>query len=315
MDIRRLKYFVVLAEELHFGRAATRLSISQPPLSNAIKIIEDELGTALFKRNSKRVSLTAAGTAFYPEALKVLSQLDLACATAQETGAGNRGQLHISFIGGMALRGVPEVVAEFSLANPEIAVSLREMASFEQMNSILSGRVAGGFLHYTGSPHPDLHYLTISDEAFLCCVPKSHPLANNEAIDLRAVEKENLIIFSREASPFSHDNVIGICAAAGLSPTIRHYVTSGTSALMLVAHGAGITLVPDAYAGLGISGVVFLKILGSTTRSMSYFAWRRDNDNAALLAFIKVLDSTVRREMSKAAVPMAAGSRVTRVKK
>ncbi|MCK9285368.1 MAG: LysR family transcriptional regulator [Rhodocyclaceae bacterium] len=289
MDIRRLRYFVVLAEELHFGRAAERLSISQPPLTSAIKMIEDELGIPLFARNSRRVSLTPAGAAFYPQALRVLSQLDFACAAAREVGAGNRGHLLISFVGAMSLRGVPEAVAEFSASHPEIAVSLREMSSFEQLKAILDGDVAGGFLHYSGPLHPDLQYLEISEEAFVCCLPTKHRLADKREIDLAELSAENFIIYAREASPFSYDNVIGVCAAAGFSPIIRHYVTRGVTALLLVARGAGVALVPDAFVNIGLTGISFLGIKGSSIRSMSYFAWRRENINAGLHEFVRTL--------------------------
>ncbi len=289
MDIRRLKYFVVLAEELHFGRAAERLSISQPPLTSAIKMIEDELGTPLFERNSRRVSLTPAGAAFYPQALRVLSQLDFACAAAREVGAGNRGHLLVSFVGAMSLRGVPEAVAAFSSSHPDVAVSLREMSSFEQFQAILDGDVVGGFLHYSGPLHPDLEYLEISRESFVCCLPTTHPLAGAGEIDLRQLSAESFIIYSREASPFSYDNVIGVCAAAGFSPVIRHYVTRGVTALLLAARGAGVALLPDAFVELGLPGVSYLRIKGSSINSMAYFAWRRDNHNPDLQAFVCML--------------------------
>ena len=288
--MRKLKYFVALAEELHFRRAAARLAISQPPLSSAIKMIEDELGTALFARNSKKVSLTAAGAAFYPEALKVVAQLELACATAREVGAGNRGRLEIGFVGGMVLRGVPEAVSAYSMSQGNVTVSLREMSSAEQMQAIVNGHLAGGFLH-SGADHPDLQYLVLARESFVCCVPAAHRLARYRKLDLQALAKEDFIIFAREASPTYYDSVIGMCAAAGFSPNIRHQVTRWFTALLLVSRAAGVALIPDAFVKAGLAGVAFPGLKNSTTRSIAYFAWRRDNDNAALRRFVSLLQS------------------------
>lgn len=258
-------------------------------------MVEDELGTALFARNSKKVSLTAAGAAFYPEALRVLAQLESACTTAREVGAGNRGRLVIGFVGGMTLRGVPEAVSAFSVSHRNITVSLREIGSPEQIPAIVNGHIAGGFLHYSGADHPNLRFLVIGNESLVCCVPNTHRLARCRNLDLRDLAKEDFIIFAREASPTSYDNVIGMCAAAGFTPSIRHHVTRWISALLLVSRGIGVALIPEVFVRVGLRGVVFPKLKNSSTQSTSYFAWRGDNENAGLREFVSLLQSKYRR--------------------
>ncbi|MES3012948.1 MAG: LysR family transcriptional regulator [Pseudomonadota bacterium] len=289
MDIRRIKYFIVLAEELHFRRAAARLCISQPPLSNAIRMLENELGTALFARSSKKVTLTAAGAAFYPQALRVLSQLELACVTAKEVGAGSRGRLDISFVSGMSLRGVPEALTAFAASHRDVAISLHEIGSPGQLQAILHGHMAGGFLHHSGTSHPGLQFLAIAEEPFVCCVPSTHPLASKRQLDLRDLAGEDFVFFSRDASPASHDNVIAVCAGAGFSPVIRHHVTGWITALLLVSRGAGVALVPEVFTRTGLPNVVFLKLKNASARSVSYFAWRRDSEHVGLRDFVSLL--------------------------
>ncbi|WP_345245465.1 LysR family transcriptional regulator [Pigmentiphaga soli] len=286
MEIRQLRYFVVLAEELHFRRAARRLSISQPPLSSAIKQMEAELETPLFERNTKMVALTAAGRALYPEAVRTLAQFGLACAITRRTGSGGLGQLRLGYTGGMLLRGVPQMVRAFEAGQPGVEVSLREMASAEQAYAIAHRQLSGGFLHAAVLP-PDLEAVTVQREPFVCCLPASHPLAGQRRISLKKLESESWILFGREISPSYFDAVIALATAAGFSPHIKHEVTHWLSAVILASMGAGVALVPRSFATSGIGNVRYLAISETAGQSLAHFAWRKDDDDPALLRFIR----------------------------
>lgn len=285
MELRQLKYFIVLAEELHFRRAAARLSISQPPLSSAIKQLEEELGSQLFERNTKVVSLTAAGAAFYPEALRVFSQLAQACGTARDVGAGRRGQLRIGFVGGMLLRGIPEALARYDKEAAGVTICLREMRSAEQIDAISHGQLAAGFLH-TGIVPAGLESLVIRIESFIACLPAAHALARGETLDLGQLAGEDMILFARDASPSYYDGVIALCASAGFSPRVRHEVTHWLTALMLIAKGGGVAIVPDAFGTAAIQGIRYLPLQAPTTKSLAYLVWKRDNQDPALQNFV-----------------------------
>ncbi|MFQ1062507.1 LysR family transcriptional regulator [Bordetella trematum] len=284
MDLRQLKYFVVLAEELHFRRAAARLAISQPPLSSAIKQLEEELGTPLFVRTTKTVALTYAGQAFYPEALKVMAQLQSACAITREVGAGKRGYLRIGFVGGMLLRGLPELVQTYAAINPEVIVSLREMSSAEQIKAIAHGQMAAGFLH-AGVLPPQLDGRVIRHEPFVACVPQNHPLARRSRIELQQLAEEDMVLFARDASPAYYDTVVALCMEAGFSPRVRHEVTHWLTALLLISRGSGVAIIPDAYVRSGLAGVQYLHIHAAKPRSLAHFAWKRSAQDPLLHDF------------------------------
>lgn len=289
MDLRLLRYFIVLAEELHFSRAAQRLAISQPPLSIAIKQLESELGVALFERTSKAVALTQAGAALYPQALKVIAQLDIAWDTAREVGLGRRGQLTVGFVGGMLLRGLPELVADYEREHPGVRVALREMGSAEQIQALVRGQINLGFLHASVVP-AELDSLVVGDEAFVACLPQRHRLAASKSLRVRELRDENIVLFARETSPSYYDSVIALCATAGFSPRVHHQVSHWLTALVLVSRNAGVALVPDAFMQAQLRGVRYVRLAGAGARSFAYCAWKRgvqDPIEAEFLAFVR----------------------------
>lgn len=314
MELRQLKYFIALAEELHFRRAAARLSMSQPPLSSAIKQLEAELGTTLFERNTKMVSLTTAGAAFYPEALKVLAQLELACATTREVGAGNRGKLRVGFVGGMLLRGIPEAISHYGREATGVTVSLREMNSADQIYAITHGQLAAGFLH-AGVLPADLETLIIRSEPFVACLPSDHPRAHQRELDLHHLALEDMILFARDASPSYYDSVIALCAAAGFSPRVRHEVTHWLTALVLIARGAGVAIVPNTFVNAGLQGVRYVALEASVTKSIAYFVWKRGSTDPALLEFVAYLRGWCRDSATSQATQLRATGKQTTSKR
>ena len=287
MKIHLLRYFVVLAEELHFGRAAARLSITQPPLSSALKALEEELGVQLLERNSKHVALTAAGAAFLKEARLVLERVTMAGDTARAVAGGMRGRLDVGFTGSMIYRDVPRIVTTFTRRLPDIEVNLREMSTSEQLDALLHGQLHAGFLNASALP-PPLAGLALTDDTLVCCLPETHALANSKAVNLKQLADETFVMFARDVAPANHDNVIAVFSRAGIHPRTRHAARQWLTVVALVAAGMGVALVPASIAKAGISGARLLPIRGMAPRTVGVLAWNTSRGLAVLDSFIEV---------------------------
>lgn len=302
MEFRHLRYFLALSEELHFGRAARRLHISQPPLSLNIRQLEESMGVRLFHRNSKEVRLSAAGRAFVASARALLEQAAEAERHAREVDRGFEGRLRVGLVSSMLYRGLPRLLREFQAHHPRLGVVLRELTSQDQVMELAHGQLDVGFVHTMRAP-PELSRMLFSSEPFVCCLPGTHPLAGSRRLALKKLREEPFVMFSRAASPDYYERVLAICSDAGFYPEVRHEVQHWLSVVSLVAQGLGVALVPAALAGSGIPGAVFVAISPSTARSEAFCVWRSADDNAGLQAFL----ADVRAATPPAARRAAAG--------
>ncbi|WP_323120618.1 LysR family transcriptional regulator [Burkholderia alba] len=243
MDLKQLRYFVAVAEELHFGRAAKRLFISQPALSFDIRKFEDTLGVQLFARTSKSVALTNAGEVLLGEARRLLLQADEARRLTIRSASGLAGRLRIGFVNSMLYRGLPQAVRQFGADYPTVEIVLKEMNTHEQVQAMTRAQIDLGYAHW-GSFPPDIAAETIFSEPFLCCLPAAHPLARGKRIALAALAKEPFILFPRDAAPHYHDLIIAQCVSAGFSPLIRHEARLWQTVLSMVEFEMGVALVP-----------------------------------------------------------------------
>jgi DNA-binding transcriptional LysR family regulator len=285
MKLHYLRYFSVLAEELHFGRAAQRLAITQPPLSGAIKALEEELGVRLLLRDSKHVQLTAAGTAFLEEVTLILERVARASTMAKAVAGGLRGRLDIGVTGSLIYREVPGIVDRFGAAMPAVEVLLREMATAQQVDGLLHGQLDAGFINASAVP-PQLACLPLSDDVFVCCLPAAHPLAGVDAIELSQLAAERFVMFSRDVAPANHDNVIAIFSRAGIHPTTVHAARQWLTIIAMVAHGMGVSLVPRSLARSCVKGVRFVSLGGEPAISRALLVWNPEHGSPALDSFI-----------------------------
>jgi DNA-binding transcriptional LysR family regulator len=277
----------VLAEELHFGRAAERLSITQPPLSSGIKALEDELGVKLFERTSKHVALTPAGHAYLAEVRVVLDRVGRAGETARAVAAGLRGRLDIGFTGSMVYRDMPRIVRAFGQQAPGIEVRLCEMSSSEQIEALLRRQLHAGFVNLGAVP-PRLASLPLAADYRVCCLPEGHALAHAPSVALRALAQESFVMFARDVAPANHDNVIALFHRAGIHPHTRHAARQWLTVVSLVALGMGVALVPASLAQAGVQGVRFVPIAGLRHPTVGVLAWHEEADAPALQAFLEV---------------------------
>lgn len=273
MELRHLRYFSVLAEELHFGRAARRLSISQPPLSVAIRQLEDTVGARLFERNSKEVRLTPAGDALRVSARRLLQQAEEAALEARDIAQGSAGRLRIGFVGAMLYRGLPQALRAFQAKHPAVRITLTELNSGVQIAELMHDRLDLGFVHTARMP-PELQHRLLLTEPFVCCLPAGHALARRRALAPAELRGEPFVLFSREASPDYHERILSICAGAGYQPEVRHEVRHWLAAVSLVSQDMGVALVPEALKRSALKGAVFRPLQEGVAQSEAYGVWR-----------------------------------------
>ncbi|GAA5232747.1 LysR family transcriptional regulator [Verticiella sediminum] len=257
LEPRLLRYFVAVAEERHFSRAAQRLHISQPPLSYAIRQLEQGLGANLLERTSRSVTLTDAGRVFYREALGLLRQGEEVRTLVQRVDAGLHGRLRIGFVGSMLYRGLTEMLALLRERMPEVEHVLTELNSNEQVDAVRRGELDLGLIHQNPLP-PGLFSHELVREPFVLCVPEGHPRARDATTALADFRDEEFVVFARAASPSYYETVLALCVNAGFAPHTRHEVRHWLGVIGLVARGLGVAIVPACLARCGLAGARFL---------------------------------------------------------
>ena len=285
MEFRHLRCFTVLAEELHFGRAAQRLAMTQPPLSLNIQQLEASVGARLFERNSRGVALTAAGLAFLPRAQALLEQAAMAAREARDVGQGLAGQLHIGFAGTVLYRGLPQVLRAFGSAHPRQRLVLRELSSSEQLVELVHDRLDLGFVHTTRVP-AGFSQILVSSQPFMACLPVGHALAGEAVLPLERLKGEAFAVVMRAVSPDYHDRILAACADAGFEPALHFELRHWLSVVSVIAQGLGVALVPAALQQAGLPGVAFVPLAQPLAPYDTHCLWRTGHDEAALGAFL-----------------------------
>lgn len=295
MEFRHLRYFLALAEELHFGRAAQRLSISQPPLSLNIQQLEASVGARLFTRNSRGVQLTAAGQAFVPAARALLAQAGAAMREAREVAQGQAGELQIGFAGTLLYCGLPQVLQRFQASHPRLRLALRELSSSEQLAELVRDRLDVGFVHTPRVP-PGFEQVLVASQPLVVCLPAEHALASKRQLTLSALQGQALVVVSRAVSPDYHERILAECELAGWLPPVVHELRHWLSVVALVAQGQGAALVPAALAQSALAGAAFVPLRGTPLRYDTRCLWRSGREQAALQDFV----AAVRADMALA---------------
>ncbi|WP_179402456.1 LysR family transcriptional regulator [Burkholderia guangdongensis] len=266
MELKQLRYFVAVAEELHFGRAAKRLFISQPALSFDIRKFEESLGVQLFARTSKSVSLTNAGEVLLGEARRLLSQAAEAERLTVRSASGLAGRLRIGFVHSMLYRGLPDAVRRFEADYAGVEVVLAELNTQAQVQALQRGQIDLGYAHWGHFP-PEVESTPIYAEPFVCCLPAAHPLARHERVALATLAQEPFILFPRDAAPHYHDLIIAQCVSAGFSPLIRHEARLWQTVLSMVEFGMGVALVPRVLTQVRSDQLAFRPLTDATLES------------------------------------------------
>ncbi len=286
MELRQLRYFVAVAEELHFRRAAARLHVSQPPLSQQIRGLEQEIGCQLLRRTRRQVELTPAGAAFLHDARTLLGQLDGAVTTARRIDSGQSGRVRINFVGSALLSIVPGAVQRFRAARPDVEIELHERPTADQLKAISAGTTDIGLVRPPIEQSDDLRDELVIREHTVAAVPDDHPLAAMRRVPLRRLAAEPLILFPREQAPGYHDLLISTLAATGVHPRVVQYAPEMLTIIGLVAAGLGVTLAPASVARLALAGVTYRPLAGAPTSQLLAIT-RADSDSPLIRAFIQ----------------------------
>ena len=266
MELRHIRYFLAVAEERNFTRAAKKVGIGQPPLSQQIRALEDELETPLFHRLSRGAELTSAGKAFLPEALSILQQAERAKHVALLGAKGQVGQLRVGFTSSAILRPiVPAIVRAFHQRHPEVELSLTENDTTQLLQLLAENKVDVTFVR-PGRRNPEqVDIYRFKDESSMAVLASTHPLAKRRAIRLSALSNEPFVIFPRTAGACLFDEVIGSCHRSGFDPVIVHEAPQISSAPNLVSAGLGVSIVPASIAAqIKVQGVIYLPIVGES---------------------------------------------------
>jgi DNA-binding transcriptional LysR family regulator len=291
MELRHLRYFVAVAEELHFGRAAERLRIAQPPLSRQIRDLEREIGSPLFGRVPRGVELTPAGRAFLPEARLTLAQAERAQRSAQRAAEGETGRLRVGFVEAATHSGIlPDVLRFFRAHLPSVGLSLFELDALRQAEAFQDGRIDLGLLH---SPPLDaarwLRVEPIYQEPVILAVSKLHPLASRARLTLGALAEESFVSFPRVAAPGMYDDIIARCRAAGFSPRIVQEAAGWHTLASLVSAGVGIGFVPRSIAEFQQAGVVYRPVRSLAVEMSLAAVWKRTERSPVRERFVAAL--------------------------
>ena len=292
IELRQLRYFVAVAEEMHFGRAALRLHMTQPPLSQTIQALEAALGTQLFSRSKRSIALTPAGAALLPAAQRMLQQAAALPDIARRAASGASGRLSLAFVSTADYSVLPPFLREFRERYPQVEIDLREATSDVQLEELAHGRIDVGLLipPLSDKARIELDYAAVLSEPLILAAPKGMTaLRGKNTVALKTLADVPLIIFPRRIAPALHDAILACFRDAGLTPRIGQEAIQMQTIVGLVSAGMGIALVPQSVSNLKRSGVEYKALTGKTPLVETGLAWRRDNTSPVLRAFLELL--------------------------
>ena len=288
MELRQLQYFLAVAEELSFIRAAERLQMAQPPLSRQIRQLEIELGVELFRRTKRRVELTQGGEAFVVEANQILTRVEQGIRITQRASRGEIGQLTLGFEGSSTYDVIPKSLKIYRDRFPQVDLAVFAMTTEEQIEALFKGDIELGFVV---SPLNDnrLTIETILSESLVVALPENHPLVTQSEVEVEQLESEAFITFQRNRGCGIYDRTIAICQSAGFSPRVIQEADEMQVILGFVAAGLGISLLSASVENFHRPGVTYRKLHSSTPKVSLALAWRKENLSVVRQNFIQVV--------------------------
>ena len=290
IELRHLRYFVAVAEELHFGKAARRLGIAQPPLSLQIQRLEAELGVPLFERTSRRVELTAAGHRLLKEGKRLLDDFASATDAARRAARGETGSIAVAFAASVMFLSLPRIIRRFREDFPHVRLELRELSTGMQIEALRAGDLDIGFLR---EPPPDEAFATetVMRERLVLALSKRHELASRKRVRLADVANEDFVLFPQDLSPGLHAHVFAMCAEAGVHPRVVQTSRELYTTISLVEAGVGVTIIPESVQKMGWRGVRYFPVRSPFAITRIDAAWRPDSRNPIIPSFVAIARS------------------------
>ncbi len=287
IEIRHLRYFTAVAEELHFGRAAERLHIAQPPLSQQIRRLEEMLGFPLFQRTSRVVKLTSAGELFLERTRRTLRKIQEDVEEARSVGRGGEGFLKVGFIGSGMLTILPSVLGRYRTLYPKVNLLLNEFYSAGVMRALAEGTVDVGFLR-DGGPTEGLDVDVVFSEPFVAVLPKRHRLAQRLSLSTADLRDEPFVLFPSVVGRRAYEKTISLCTEYGFRPHIVQEAPQLLTIAKLVEAGLGVTILPSCVERIAPSGVVCRRLRGARSKSEIEIACRTGDDRALVNMFCQM---------------------------
>ena len=278
IELRHLRYFIAVAEELHFGHAAARLNISQPPLSQQIQILEQQIGARLFARTNRSVSLTEAGRQFLADSRQILSQVDDAAARAARLHHGETGELRIGFTSSAPfIKAVSDTLSTFRRRYPDVHIQTRQTNTREQIVPLNEGALDLGLMRNTHLPDT-LVWERVLREPLLAMVPRDHPLASQPCVSLRELAREPFVFFDPHVGTGLYDDILGLMRRYDLTPAITQEVGEAMTIIGLVAAGLGVSILPASFRRVQLLEMCWLPIEEQDAVSEMWLVWSKHHE-------------------------------------
>ena len=301
IDLRRLRYFLVVAQELHFTRAAEKIGIRQPPLSMQIRKLEETIGARLFIRHSRSVELTPAGREFQAAAIDIVARLEDAVAEARRYQAGNSGRLRLGFAGATYFHpAIPIIMRAYRTAHPDVVLSPEQSNTPALLAGLREGRLDVAFIRPPAEEGDLLTLRLCLDEDMVIALPADHALGDQDPLPLSAIAGEELILFPRDIGPGLYDSVLAACHKAGFSPRLGQEASQIASIIPLVAAGFGVAVVPRSVGSIRGEGTIYRTIADVSPRAPIALAFRTDDRSPLVADFLAMAARTARRHAKSA---------------
>ncbi|MEH6680448.1 MAG: LysR family transcriptional regulator [Sediminicola sp.] len=288
LELRHFNYFLAVAEELHYRKAAERLFISQPGLSRQIKQMEDILDTQLFVRSKKKVALTPAGVYLKGELEFILNHLERSKKQLKLIGEGDFGEVRIGFLGSAVQSVIPDLLIRLKREYPRIKSSLEELSNHAQVDGVMKDKLDIGFVRLARVPN-GLQIQPVFEDTFSVVLPENYPILSRNFEGIHQVAQENFILFAQEYSPQYYDTIMSICEDAGFTPKVSHKSVHAQTIFKLVENNLGIAIVPTSLQHGFLMRVKFLELKNIPQRAVLSVIWKKDNRNPALSKCMELL--------------------------
>ena len=299
VELRHFRYFLAVAEELHFGRAAEKLHMAQPPLSQQIRRLEEWVGHPLFARNSRSVRLTPAGEELRKRIKLTLSKIENDVRSARQVGRGERGALDVGFVESSILTTLPALLGQYRTEFPGVRLRLHELYTAVLVEALHDGRVDVGFLRDAGRVS-GLSMEPVHSEPFVAVMPATHPLARRRSIEVNALRHEPFVLFAQENGFHAWQKTMGICEEEGFQPDIVQEAPQWLTILRLVGAGIGVTIAPQCASRIATPEVVCTPLKGVQARSDIELAFRLNTDCAIIQGFLALARTAFRSSLALA---------------
>lgn len=298
MELRHLHYFIAVAEELHFSRAAERLCISQPPLSQQIRDLEEELGVKLFERTKRHVQLTEAGKVFLERSYLLFAHLEQAIAATQQIGRGEVGQVAIGFVDSAMYTSLPEMLRAFRAQFPAVELRLQELTTAQQIQALYDKQIDVGIVRSAIS-EPGLSVECLLHESLVLALPENHPLSAQTQVSLSSLADQFFILFPAKLGPLFYEQIIHSCEQAGFRPKVAQEAVQMQTIVGLVAAGLGIAIVPASLQNFHRSGVIYRPLQEEIPNTGLYLTWRQHDSSPVINTFLNLARKATQGESTR----------------